>query len=188
MPKSCSTSWYCQLGEPDLIDPAVSMTARLELYTDAHGTLIFDNYDECSPKNHERTHRGEVRCHWLQHETIHMLLLRWEVIMKNKTKWELSALVSSRSLGEGTDVESQIKGLYLTWCRHYNTVLGSKGCIRRTQCHQYTLWRYVFVSACSCTGSKKISTRANIQMMNRGDASCTSNLHARTSLPSDFSC
>ena len=42
---------------------------------------------------------------------LHMLLLRWEVIMKNKTKWELSALVSSRSLGEGTDVESQIKGI-----------------------------------------------------------------------------
>ena len=119
---------------------------------------------------------------------LQMLLLRWEVIMKNKTKWELSALVSSRSLGERTDVESQINGLYLTWCRHYNTVLGSKRCIRRTQCHQDALWRYVFLSACSCTGSKKISTWAKIQMVNRGDASCTSNLHARTSLPSAFSC
>ena len=46
-----------------LIDLAVSMKARLELYTDAHGTLIFDNYDECDPKNHERTHRAEVGCH-----------------------------------------------------------------------------------------------------------------------------
>ena len=34
----------------------------------------------------------------------------------------------------------------------------------------------------------KISTRANIQMVNREDAPCTSNLHARTSLPSAFSC
>ena len=69
MPESYSTPWYFQLEGPDLIDPTVSMTARLELYTDAPGTLIFDNYDECVPKNHERTHRGEVRCHWLQHET-----------------------------------------------------------------------------------------------------------------------
>ena len=52
-----------------LIDLADSMTAMLELYTDAHGTLIFDNYDECSPKNHERTHQAEVGYHWLQHET-----------------------------------------------------------------------------------------------------------------------
>ena len=52
-----------------LIDLAVSMKARLEHYTDGHGTLIFDNYYECSPKNHEKTHRGEVGYHWLQHET-----------------------------------------------------------------------------------------------------------------------
>ena len=51
-----------------LIDPAVSMKARLELYTDAHGTLIFDNHDECSPKNHERAHRVEMGYHWLKHE------------------------------------------------------------------------------------------------------------------------
>ena len=187
MPESYSTPWYFQLEEPDLIDPAVSMTARLELYTDAHGTLISDNYDECSPKNHERTHRGEVRCHWLQQETTDVTAsMRSD--HEKQTKWELSALVSSRSLGERTDVESQINGIYLTWCRHHNTVLGSKRCIRRTQCHQDSLWRYVFLSACSCTGSKTISTRANIQMVYRGDASCTSNLHARTSLPSAFSC
>ena len=53
----------------NLIDLAVSMKARLELYTDAHGTLIFDNYEKCSPKNHERTHHVEVGYHWLQHET-----------------------------------------------------------------------------------------------------------------------
>ena len=52
-----------------LIDLSVSMKAKLELYTDARGTLIFDNYDECSPNNHERTHRAEVGYHWLQHET-----------------------------------------------------------------------------------------------------------------------
>ena len=85
------------------------------------------------------------------------LLLQWKVIMKNKTKWEFSALVSSCSLGERTGVESQINGLYLTWCGHHNTVLGSKRCIRRTQCHQDALWRYVFLSACLWTGSKKLT-------------------------------
>ena len=61
--------------------------------------LIFDNYNECSPKNHERTHRVGVGCHWLQNETIDVTaLLRSD--LKNKTKWELSAFVSSRSLDE----------------------------------------------------------------------------------------
>ena len=119
--------------------------------------LIFDNYNECSPKNHERTHRVGVGYHWLQHETIDVTVC-WEVIMKNKTKWELSALISSRSLDERTDVESQITGLYLTsWCRHHNTVLGSKRCIRRAQCHQDALWQYRFLSAFSCTGSTKLA-------------------------------
>ena len=52
-----------------LIDLAVSMKAMLELCADAHGTLVFDNYDECSPNNHERTHRAEVCYYCLQHET-----------------------------------------------------------------------------------------------------------------------
>ena len=76
---------------------------------------------------------------------LQMLLHRREVVMKNKTKRALSALVSSRSLGEQTAVESQINCLYLTsWCRNHNTVLGSKSCIRRTQCHQDALWQYGF--------------------------------------------
>ena len=33
------SSWYCQLEEPDQIDLAVSLKARLELYIDAHGTF-----------------------------------------------------------------------------------------------------------------------------------------------------
>ena len=36
---------------------------------------------------------------------LQMLLLRQEEIMKNKTKWELSALVSSRSLDERTAMQ-----------------------------------------------------------------------------------
>ena len=76
-----STPWHAKIEAQDLfyfiivpvggtlIDLAVSMKVRLELYTDAHGTLIFDNYDDCYPKNHERTHRAEVGYHWLQHET-----------------------------------------------------------------------------------------------------------------------
>ena len=43
-----------------LIDAGVSMKARLYLYTDAHGTLIFDKYEECSSKNHDRTCHVEM--------------------------------------------------------------------------------------------------------------------------------
>ena len=53
--------------EGTLIDLSVLMNTRL--YTEAHGTLIVDNCDECFPKNLERTHRAEVGYHWLQHET-----------------------------------------------------------------------------------------------------------------------
>ena len=52
--------WFYYMVLPvggTLIDLTVSMKAKLELYTDAQGTLIFDKYDECSPKNHGRTHR-----------------------------------------------------------------------------------------------------------------------------------
>ena len=75
-----NTPWYAKIDAQELfyfmilpvgrtlIDLAVSMKARLELYTDALGTLIFDNYDECSPKNHQRAHRMAVGYHWLPHE------------------------------------------------------------------------------------------------------------------------
>ena len=65
-----NTSWHAKIDAQELfyfmilpvggtlIGLAVSMKARLKLYTDAHGTLIFDYYDKCSPKNHEITHRG----------------------------------------------------------------------------------------------------------------------------------
>ena len=43
-----------------LIDLVVSMKARLELYTDIHGALIFDKYEECSSKNHDRTCHVEM--------------------------------------------------------------------------------------------------------------------------------
>ena len=76
-----NTPWHAKIDAQELFyfmilpvvgtltDLAVSMKARLELYTDAHGTLIFDNYDECSPKNHERTQRAELGYHSSQHET-----------------------------------------------------------------------------------------------------------------------
>ena len=69
-----------QVGET-LMDLAVSMMSRLNLYTDANGTLIFDKYKECSPKNHERT--AEVGAIGYN-SNLQMLLLRWEVIVKNK--------------------------------------------------------------------------------------------------------
>ena len=119
-----------------LIDPAVSLKTRLELSTVANRNLIFNNYYECSPKNHERTEPFVWRwCTTDYNMKLQMLLLRREMILKNKTKWELSALVSSLSLDERAAVESQINGLYLkSWCRHHNAVLVSKSCIRRTQC------------------------------------------------------
>ena len=83
---------------------------------------------------------------------LQMLVLRREVFLNNKTKCQLSALISSRSLDNWNVVESQINDLYLTsWCRHHNTVLGSKSCIRRTQCRQDAFWWYGFLSAYSCT-------------------------------------
>ena len=89
-----------------LIDLAVPMKARLELYTDAHGTLIFEKYEERSPKNHERTRHVEVRDHWLQHQTTYVITsLRSD--HQNKNEWALSGLASSRSLDERTAVESQ---------------------------------------------------------------------------------
>ena len=158
-----NTPWHAKINVQELfyfmilpvgvifIDLAVSMKAWLELFAYAHGTLTFDNYVECSPKNHGRTHRTEVGYHWLQLENTDATASP-RSDHKNKTKWEFLALVSSRSLDEGTAVESQINGLYLTsWCRHHNTVLGSKNCTRRTQYHQDALWRCGFLSACSCT-------------------------------------
>ena len=148
-----NTHWHAKINAQELfsfmmlpvggtlIDLAVSMKARLDLYTNAHGTLIFGSYDECSPKNHERTHRAEMGYHWLRHETT-------DVTASPRGDHEKHALVSSRSLDEWTVVESHINGLYLTsWCRHHNAVRGSKSCIRRTQCHQDVLWRY----GLSCT-------------------------------------
>ena len=141
----------------NLIDLAVSLTGMHELYTDAHG----DKYDECSLKNHERTCHAEVGPIG-SNIKLQMLLLRWEMIVKNKNKRKLSALVSSRSLDERTTVESQSNGLYLTsWGWHHNIVLCSQNWIRGTQCHQGALWRYGFLSACS-HWVYKISINANI--------------------------
>ena len=39
---------------------AASMKARVEVYSDAHRTLVFDKYQEISPKDHERTRRAGV--------------------------------------------------------------------------------------------------------------------------------
>ena len=87
-----------------------------------------------------------------------LLQLRWEVIKKNKNKWEISALVSSHSLDEETPVESQSNGPYLTsGGTRCNFVLCSKSCIRGTQCHQGALWWYRLSSAWSCTACTKLA-------------------------------
>ena len=95
-----------------------------------------------------------------QNIKVQLLQLRWDVIKKNKNKWELSALVSSHSLNEETPVESQSNSPYLTsGGTHYNIVLCSKSCIRGTQCHQGALWWYRLWSACSCTTWTKLAQR-----------------------------
>ena len=134
-----------------LNDLAVSLKARLEIYIDIMELWYLTTTMNALP----RTTREIIvrRCGTIGYNMkLQMLLLRWEVIMKNKTKWELSALVSSNSLDERTAVESQINGIYLTsWGTHHNTTLGSKSCIRRTQCHQDAVWWHGFLSAYSCT-------------------------------------
>ena len=160
-----NTPWHVNIDAQELfyfmilpvggtfIDPAVPLKTGLELYTDAHGTLIFDNYNEWSPKNHEITEPNERRWSTIGYNMkLQMLLLRREMIMKNKAKLELSVLVSSRSLDEQTAVESLVNDLYLTsWYRLHNSILVSKSCIRRTQCHQDPLERYGCLSAYSCS-------------------------------------
>ena len=86
--KMINTPWHAKIDAQELfyftilqvggtlIGLAVSMKARLKLYTDANGTLIFDYYNKCSPKNHERTLHTEVGYHWLQHETTDVTALR----------------------------------------------------------------------------------------------------------------
>ena len=81
-----------------LIDLAVSMTASLELYTDTHGTLMFGKYEKCSPKNHERTYREEMGTIGYNIK-LQMLLLRWEVIMKNQNTWEFFSACIQSQLG-----------------------------------------------------------------------------------------
>ena len=66
-----------------LIDPAVALKKRLELYTDAHGTLIFDNSDVCAPKNHETIEPIVQRWGTNGYNMkLQMLHLRREMIMK----------------------------------------------------------------------------------------------------------
>ena len=71
--------FYCMilLVGGALIDLAVSMKARLELYTDARETVRFDKYEECYHKNHERTRHAEMLL-------LQKLLFCWEVIMKTR--------------------------------------------------------------------------------------------------------
>ena len=96
--------------------------------------------------------------HWLKYQCTQLLQLRWEVIKKNKNKWELSALVSSHSLDGETPVESHSNGPCLTsGGTHCNFVLCSKSCIKGTQCHQDALWWYRLSSACSCTACTKLA-------------------------------
>ena len=123
-----------------LIDLSVSMKARLEIYIDAYRTLIFDKYEECFPKNHEKTSHAEMGTIGYNIK-LQMLLLCWEVIMKNKNKRKHSARVSSHSLDEWTAAESQSNGLYLTsWEGHHNIVLCPKSCMMTEQHNVLRLW------------------------------------------------
>ena len=150
MPNSYSTSWFCQLEEPLLIQ--LSQWRQCLYFTQMPMELW---YLTTTTNALPITMSEPIVRRWGTigyNMKLQMSLLRQEVIVKNKTKWELSALVSSCSLDERTAVKSQINSLYLTsWYRHHNTILGSKICIKRTQCHPDALWWYGFLSAYSCT-------------------------------------
>ena len=161
-------------GGGGLIDHAVWIKRGLELYSDAHETLIFDKYEECTPKNHERTRHVEVRINGYNIK-LQMVLFRWEV--KNKNKRGLSAFASSPSLDEWIAVENQSNDMYLiSWSRLHNTVLCY--CIRETL-RIVAIWIFVCLLAYWVY---------KITMANRGEVSCTSNLHARTSLSCALVC
>ena len=165
------------------IDLAASMNeGMLELYTDAHGTLAFDKYKECSPKNHERTHGGGV--HWLKHQST-------------------DAIASLRSDHEGqekirafsTCIQSQ---LGLTNCCRTPEYLPREVDITilffvlKAASEEHNVIRVLcgnmFFVCLPMYRVYKISIKANIAMANRGEGCCTSKLHARTPLSSAFSC
>ena len=84
-----------------LIDLAVSITGTLQrcpqnFYICQVGRMLSQE-----PWKYP-SYRGAA--HWLKYQSVQ---LRWEVIKKNKNKWELPAHVSSHSLDEETPVESQ---------------------------------------------------------------------------------
>ena len=147
--------------------------------------LIFDKYEHNLLRTTRKRRiewwimvtRSNYRCYCLAEEW------SWNT-------WEFSALVSSHNWDDRTSVEGQNIGLHLSsWSRYHNTVLCCKGQIRGTHFHQGALWWYGFRLPCLMLHwAREISIKANIQMMNRGEVSCKSNLQARTSLPSVFSC
>ena len=151
-----SYSWYCQLEESYI--NWSSCLNKGNFTKDAHIILYLSSTKNALP----RTMKVPAVQRWGPLVKIskctQLLQLRWEVIKKNKNKWEFSALVSSHSLDEETPVENQINGPYLTsGGTHCNFVLCSKSCIRGTQCHQGALWLYRLSSACSCTACTKLA-------------------------------
>ena len=89
-----------------------------------------------------------------------------------------------------TCIQSQLgwmNCLYLTsWCRHHKTVL-----VLKAAPEEHNAIRMLYGDVIFCLPTHvlyKISTKANIQMVNMVERLCTSNLHARTSLLSAVSC
>lgn len=91
---------------------AASMKRRLDKYSDSKKVLVFDKYEELSPKDQERIRRGGAGStdYNLTHQTD---LPCREAIMKNKNnKRQLSALLSTFDYGHRAIVDSQNDGLY----------------------------------------------------------------------------
>ena len=111
-----------------------------------------------------------------------MLLLHWEVIMKKKTKWELSALVSSRSLDERTAVETRL--MASTW--HHDVDITILFLVLKAASEEHNVIRMLYCDMDFCLPTPvlhKISTKANIQMGDRGEGSwsqiCTQESHCQ---------
>lgn len=91
---------------------AASVKNKLDRYGDSRKVLVFDKYEDLSPKDHERIRRSGAGStdYNLTHQTD---LPCREVIMKSKSnKKRLSALLSTFDYGAQTTVDSQNDCLY----------------------------------------------------------------------------
>ena len=148
-----------------LIDLALSMKARLEIYTNGHGTSICDNYNKCSPKKPWKNAPCGGRVPLVTTWNYIDVTASQKMITKNKTKWELSTLVSRRSLDEWNAS---------TW--HHDVDITKLFLVLQAAPEEHNVIRMLYGERDLCLSTPvlyKISTKANIQMVNMVERLCT---------------